>query len=362
MTKIFYENINKSNKIFYDKFMLSLKKVNKQGSYILGHNIKKFEENFAGYLGAKYCVSVANGLDALTISLKYLRLPKNSEVLVASNSYIACVISILNAGLKPVLVEPDIETYNIDPKQIKKKITKNTKAILAVHLYGKSCEMDEIIKICKNKNLALIEDCAQSHGSTYKNKKTGTFGQMGCFSFYPTKILGALGDGGAIICKKKHESIFFKKYRNYGSIKRYRNEIIGENSRLDEVQSLFLNIKLKDLNKIIKHKRELASVYFENLNNNFILPKIERNKRDVYYIFNVRHELRDKLRKYLLKKNISTDIHYPIPPYRQNALKKYFKDKFPIADEIHSSTLSLPISFAHTKSDIFKITKIMNRF
>ena len=185
---------------------------------------------------------------------------------------------------------------------------------------------------------------------------------MGCFSFYPTKILGALGDGGAIICKKKHESIFFKKYRNYGSIKRYRNEIIGENSRLDEVQSLFLNIKLKDLNKIIKHKRELASVYFENLNNNFILPKIERNKRDVYYIFNVRHELRDKLRKYLLKKNISTDIHYPIPPYRQNALKKYFKDKFPIADEIHSSTLSLPISFAHTKSDIFKITKIMNRF
>ena len=344
---IFYENINHVNKPFYKEFMASLKKLNINGSYILGKNVKKFEENFSNYLGTNYCVGVANGLDALTISLKSLQLPSNSEILVASNSYIACIISIINAGLKPVLVEPRIDNYNIDPKEIRKKITNKTKGILAVHLYGKSCDMDEILSICNKEKLYLIEDCAQSHGSTYKNKKTGTFGKYGCFSFYPTKLLGAIGDGGAIVCKKKNEINYFRKYRNYGSVKRYRNEIIGENSRLDEIQSLFLRIKLKYLDKIIKYKRGLSEVYFENLNNKFVVPLVEKHKKDSFYIFNIRHESRDRLRKYLQENNIMTDIHYPLPPYKQSALKNYFEDRYPISDEIHKTTISLPISFAH---------------
>jgi len=359
---MFYENLNKSNNKFYAEFMISLKKLNKKGAYILGPNVDKFENNFSKYLGAKYCVGVANGLDALTMSLKLLKLPNNSEVLVASNSYIACILSILNAGLKPVLVEPDLATYNIDPNKIKKKITKKTKVILAVHLYGKSCEMDKILKICKENKLYLIEDCAQSHGSKYKNVNTGLFGNFGCFSFYPTKTLGALGDGGAIICKLKKDSNLIKKKRNYGSVIRYKNEIIGQNSRLDEIQALFLNIKLKYLNRIIQHKKKLAEVYFENLNNNFILPKVEHHKSDTFYIFNVRHENRNKLREYLLKNNIKTDIHYPIPPFKQNALKPYFNESYPISEEIHKTTISLPISFAHTKDNINKVTKILNKF
>lgn len=359
---MFYENLNKSNKSFYSDFIKSLKKNNKDGTYILGKNVLKFEKNFSNFLGSKYCIGVANGLDALTISLKSLNLNRNSEVLVASNSYIACIISIINAGLKPVLVEPDIETYNIDPNAIKKKISKNTKVILAVHLYGKSCEMDEIIKICKDYKLYLIEDCAQSHGSTYKNKCTGLFGNYGCFSFYPTKLLGALGDGGAITCQKKSNKIYLQKFRNYGSIKRYKNEIIGQNSRLDEIQAIFLNIKLNSLKKIIKHKKKLAEIYFENLNDNFVKPKIEKHKSDTYYVFNIRHEKRNRLRKYLTEKKIMTDIHYPLPPYKQIALKGYFNDNFPISDEIHQTTISLPISFAHTTNDIFEITKIMNKF
>ena len=185
---MFYENLNKSNKIFYSEFISSLKKINKKGTYILGPNVNKFENNFSKFLGVNYCVSVANGLDALTMSLKSLNLPNNSEVLVASNSYIACILSILNAGLKPVLVEPDLATYNIDPNKITNKISKKTKAILAVHLYGKSCEMDKILKICKENNLYLIEDCAQSHGSKYKNVNTGLFGNFGCFVFIQLKL------------------------------------------------------------------------------------------------------------------------------------------------------------------------------
>lgn len=359
---MFYENLNKSNKLFYSEFINSLKKINKNGTYILGPNVGKFENNFSKYLGANHCVGVANGLDALTMSLKLLKLPNNSEVLVASNSYIACILSILNAGLKPVLIEPDLETYNIDPNKISNKISKKTKAILAVHLYGKSCEMDKILKICKEHNLYLIEDCAQSHGSKYKNVNTGLFGNFGCFSFYPTKTLGALGDGGAITCKTKKDSNLLKKQRNYGSVVRYKNEIIGQNSRLDEIQALFLNIKLKSLNKIISHKKKLAEIYFENLNNNFIVPKIEAHKSDTYYIFNIRHEARDRLRAYLMKRNIMTDIHYPIPPFKQTALKSYFNENYPISEEIHNTTVSLPISFAHTKNDINKVTKILNKF
>ena len=360
---IFYENLNKTNSEFYDEYINSLKKFKDEGSYILGDNLINFEKNFSKYIGARYCAGVANGLDALIISLKSLNLPKNSEVIVAANTYIASILAILNADLKPILVEPCIDTYNIDPIEIKKKITKNTKAIIAVHLYGKCCDMTAIGKICKKNNLFLIEDCAQSHGATFKNKSAGTFGNFACFSFYPTKLLGCLGDGGAVISKNKKDDLLIKKYRNYGSIKRYKNEIIGMNSRLDEIQAVFLNKKLKYLNKIIAHKKKLANVYFENIKNEFILPQIHNDYSDVYYVFNIRHEKRDRLRYFLKKNGIFTDIHYPTPPYKQKALKELFENKkFPISDKIHNTTLSLPISYSHSEKEIYKVAKLINRF
>ena len=223
--------------------------------------------------------------------------------------------------------------------------------------------MDEILKICKKNKLFLLEDCAQSHGAKYKNKKTGLFGDFGCFSFYPTKLLGGIGDGGAIVCNRADHYDYLKKFRNYGSVKKYNNEILGENSRLDEIQALFLNIKLKYLDKIISHKRKLAKIYFENLSDKYILPKLEKEKKDVFHIFNIRYKDRDRLKRYLEENKILTDIHYPIPPYRQKAVSKYFeREKFPISDEIHNTTLSLPISFAHTENDIYKITKVLNKF
>lgn len=358
-----YENLKKSNQKFFLEYEKSFSKILKSGWYILGKQVQKFEENFSKYLNIKNCVGVANGLDALTIAIQSLNLPKESEILVPSNTYVATVLAIINNGHKPVLVEPKLDTYNIDPKEIEKKITSKTKAILIVHLYGKPCEMDEILRICKKNHLFLLEDCAQSHGATYKNQMTGTFGDFGCFSFYPTKNLGAIGDAGALVC---HNDEFYqkvKKIRNYGSGKKYYNEEIGCNSRLDEIQAGFLNIKLKFLDKFTSHKRKLANIYLENLNNKFILPKVEKNYFDVYHIFNIRHEKRDQLKEFLLKKDIKTEIHYPIPPHKQEALKSFFKgEKFPIAEEIHKTTLSLPIAYFHTENDIMKVCKVMNKF
>ena len=223
--------------------------------------------------------------------------------------------------------------------------------------------MKNILNLCKENKLYLIEDCAQSHGAKYKNKYAGTFGHFGCFSFYPTKNLGCLGDGGAIISKLKAFDTEVKKFRNYGSIRRYQNEIIGSNSRLDEIQALFLNTKLKHLNNINKHKRKLANIYNSKLSNKFIKPKIEKNYYDVYYVYNIRISNRNSLIKFLNKNKIKTDIHYPMPPYKQKAVEHIFGiKKFPITEEIHNTTLSLPISFMHKEKDIKKICDIMNSF
>jgi dTDP-4-amino-4,6-dideoxygalactose transaminase len=223
--------------------------------------------------------------------------------------------------------------------------------------------MGPIIKICKENKLYLIEDCAQAHGAKYKNKYVGTFGDFGCFSFYPTKNLGCLGDGGAIVSRTKRNDINIKMLRNYGSLKRYKNEIIGFNSRLDEFQAAFLKIKLKYLDKINKHKRELASIYNKNLNNRFIKPVIQKDFYDVFYVYNVRYQKRDQLQKFLKSKKIITDIHYSLPPYKQNAIKALFQNqKFPISDEIHKTTLSLPISFMNTEKEIEKVCDIVNKF
>ena len=357
-----YENLYKSNLVFFEEFKKSFDETLNSGWFILGKNVERFEKDFAAYHNAEHCFGVASGLDALLLSLKAFDFEKGSEVIVPSDTYIATILSILLAGLKPVLVEPDITTYNIDPKKIEESINSKTKAIMIVHLYGKSCAMDEIITLCKKYNLKLIEDCAQSHGAKYKDKLTGTFGEFGAFSFYPTKNLGALGDAGAITTNDESLAKKIKRLRNYGSDVKYYNEVVGYNSRLDEIQAGFLRIKLKRLDEINEHKRKLANIYLDNLKSDFIKPVVDKDYFDVYHIFSVRHSKRDKLREYLLKNEIKTDIHYPVAPHKQTAMKNIIKGNFPISEEIHNTTLSLPCSFGHTVDEIYKVVEVMNKF
>ncbi len=358
--KIEYENSGKANQRFFEEYKRVFEEVLKSGRYILGENVEKFEEEFAKYLGVKYCIGVASGTDALTIAIESLDLPKGSEIIVPSNTFVATILAVIRCGHKPRLVEPDIRTYNIDPEKIEENITKRTRAIIAVHLYGKCCDMDRILAIAKKYNLYVIEDSAQAHGASYKQKKAGTFGILGCFSFYPTKNLGALGDGGAIVTNDENLAEKIKALRNYGWKERYYNDYIGFNSRLDEIQAAFLRVKLKYLDEINSHKRKLAKIYLENLSDEFIKPVVHPDYYDVYHIFNVRHKKRDEIRKFLLENGIGTAIHYPVPPHRQKALKGIIKGEFPISEEIHNTTISLPISFFHSEEDIMKVCEIMN--
>ena len=358
-----YENLGQLNKPFFEEYKTSFEETLNSGWYILGKNVKQFEEEFASYHQSKYCVGVTSGLDALILSLRAFNFEKDSEIIVPSNTYIATILSILHCGLKPILVEPDIKTYNIDPQKIEEKITPKTKALMIVHLYGKPCDMKPIMAIKEKYRLALIEDCAQSHGAKYFGKLTGKFGEFGAFSFYPTKNLGALGDAGAVLTDDAVLAQSIKRLRNYGSDEKYYNEIVGYNSRLHEMQAGFLSIKLKHLDEINAHKRKLAQIYFDNLKDDFIKPVVEDNVFDVFHIFNVRHPKRDALKEYLLKNEIKTEIHYPVPPHKQKAMAGVILEKdFPISEEIHSTTLSLPISFYHSENEIYKVVEVMNKF
>lgn len=356
-----YEDLKKVNERYISEFKAAFDNVMESGWFILGKNVAAFEKEFAEYIKVKYCTGVASGLDALTISLLSLGLPEKSEVIVASNTYIASILSIIHSGNVPVLVEPDINTYNIDPDRIESAITPRTRAIMVVHLYGKSCDMDPILSVCKSHSLYLIEDCAQSHGARYKGKKTGSFGDLAAFSFYPTKNLGCLGDGGAIVTNDPDLHKRTKMLRNYGSEKKYYNEFIGFNSRLDELQAAFLRVKLRDLDRINSFKRKLAGIYLANLKN-FIVPSINADFYDVYHIFNIRLKKRDLLREYLLKNGIKTEVHYPVPPHKQKALSSFKIKEMPLSEEIHDSTLSLPVSAANTEEEIFRVVDVLNQF
>jgi dTDP-4-amino-4,6-dideoxygalactose transaminase len=358
-----YEDLGKVNEPFIHAFTKTFDEVVKSGWFILGNRVKKFETEFANYCGTAFSCGVANGLDALLLSLKACDFEKGSEVIVPSNTYIATILAVLHAGLKPVLVEPDIQTYNINPDKIEEKITSNTRAILVVHLYGKLCDMERIMLIAHKRNLKVIEDCAQAHGAAFKNKRAGSFGDFGAFSFYPTKNLGALGDAGSVNTSDKALFRSIQILRNYGSEIKYHNEKIGYNSRLDELQAAFLSIKLPFLEKMNAHKNNLASLYRQGLKNDFIKPVVQKDYLDVYHIFNVRHENRDGLREFLLKNEIKTEIHYPVVPNQQQAMKGVLdKEPTPIADEIHRSTISLPISSFHTAFEIERVIETMNRF
>ena len=354
-----YENLKKVNEKLFHKYQDSFDKFIKSGWYVLGAQVSKFEEEFSSFCEVNHCIGVASGLDALILAINAFDFPKNSEIIVPANTYIATILAIVRNGFKPVLVEPDIKTYNIDSSKIEEKITDSTKAILVVHLYGKACEMDKISDIAYKHSLKIIEDCAQAHGAKFKNKKVGGFG-IGCFSFYPTKNLGALGDAGAITCKDEQYKDKIKSLRNYGSSVKYYNDDFGYNSRLDEIQAGFLSIKLKILDDITNHKRELARLYLDNLDNRFIQPMVNDDYFDVYHIFNIRHNKRNELKKYLLDNEVKTEIHYPLAPNEQKSMKTFITGKYPISKEIHNTTLSLPISYFHTKDDIMKVINLMN--
>jgi dTDP-4-amino-4,6-dideoxygalactose transaminase len=358
-----YENLEKANKPFFEEYQTVFSAVLKSGWFILGNRVTEFENSFAAYTGVRYCAGVASGLDALILALRALHLERGSEVLFPSNTYIATILSIIQNDLTPVPVEPDINTYNIDPEKIEEKITPHTRALIVVHLYGKACDMDPIMDICRRHNLWLIEDCAQSHGAKYKGKMTGSFGDFGAFSFYPTKNLGALGDAGALTTGSEDLDREIRTLRNYGSRTKYHNERVGYNSRLDELQAAFLSIKLKSLDSIICHKRKLAEIYLRDIPDNFIKPLIHEDFFDVYHIFNIRHEQRDSLKEYLESRGIKTDIHYPISPNKQNAMAGIL-DGFscPVSEEIHRTTLSLPISYFHSEEDVLRVADCLKGF
>jgi dTDP-4-amino-4,6-dideoxygalactose transaminase len=360
-----YENLSKLNDRFSNEFNECFQVFLDKGWFILGEQVSQFEFNFATYIGARHCVGLANGLDALTISLNAFNFKVGSEVIVPANTYIATILAIINAGLKPILVEPDISTYNLDPNLIEEAVTNKTVAILVVHLYGKCCEMDKISELSKRHGLKIIEDCAQAHGAKFRDSRAGTFGDVSAFSFYPTKNLGALGDAGGICTNSDELSHVIRMMRNYGSKKKYYNEIFGVNSRLAEIQAMFLDIKLKYLDELISHKRMLASLYFQFLKDDFIKPEIREDYFDVYHIFNIRHPRRDALKDFLFKNGILTEIHYPVPPHNQEAFKNSSlldKKDYPISEEIHRTTLSLPISLIHKEEDVLKVVEVLNRF
>ena len=358
-----YENLGRSNQFYFDEYKKAFEKVLESGWYILGDSVSQFEKEFSTYCGTRFCCGLANGLDAMILSLKTFQFAPGDEVIVPANTYIATILAVVHVGLKPILVEPDIRTYNIDASKIEEKISRRTRAILVVHLYGKVCEMDKVMKLADKYSIRVIEDCAQAHGASFKGIKAGAFGHFGAFSFYPTKNLGAIGDAGAATTSDEQLYTKIKTLRNYGSRVKYHNELVGYNSRLDELQAALLSIKLKQLDRLTLRKRDLAELYHEGLKKDIIKPHRHPDYYDVFHIYNIRHPQRDRLKEYLFKKEIKTEIHYPIAPNKQKAMEGIIDNvQTPIAEEIHQTTLSLPISFFHTENDILKVIEAVNSF
>ncbi len=338
-----------------------------RGWFIHGKACQNFEKEFADFCGTDHCIGVANGLDALTLIFSAYKeigiLTDNDEVIVPANTYIASILAISQNNLKPVLVEPDIHTCNLDPSKIEAKITSKTKAIMAVHLYGQVANMSLINEIAKKHDLKVIEDSAQAHAAMYEGKRSGNLADASGFSFYPGKNLGALGDGGAVTTNDKVLADTIRALGNYGSLKKYENLYKGVNSRLDELQSALLSVKLKHLDRDTKKRREIANYYLENINNkNIILPTLENKEAHVWHLFVIRTENRDKLQKFLLENDIQSMIHYPIPPHKQEAYKEWKNLSFPITEKIHAEVLSIPMSPVLMQEQIIKIVDVLNTY
>lgn len=357
-------DLKKINLRHEQAIMDAVQKFIHSGWYVLGEAVRNFEMEFSQYCGTKHCIGVANGLDALALIIKAYGIGVGDEVLVPSNTYIASILSISMNGATPVLVEPDLQTFNIDPTKIEKKITKKTKAIMVVHLYGQVCNMHSINKIAKKYNLKVIEDCAQAHGAKYNGDKAGSLGDAAAFSFYPGKNLGALGDAGAVTTNDDELAKKLYALRNYGSHKKYENLYKGTNSRLDEIQAVILSIKLRWLDEDNLKRREIAEYYIKNIDNALIdLPFVGLTPEShVWHLFVIRTVDRDSLQKYLLANSIQTLIHYPIPPHKQNAYKEWSHLQFPISEKIHREVLSLPISPVMEVEDVWRIVEVINGY
>lgn len=358
-------DLQKINQPYETEFQQKFQQFLNKGWYILGENVKQFESEFATYCGTKHCIGVANGLDALILIFRAYKelkkLQKGDEVIVPANTYIASIIAVLQNDLVPVLVEPNIETYNINPDEIEKHITPKTKAILPVHLYGQLCDMKAINEIAKKHNLLVIEDAAQAHGA--KSPSFGGVGEASGFSFYPGKNLGALADAGAITTNDAELAKTLFSLRNYGSQKKYENEFIGLNSRLDEIQAAFLRVKLKDLDRHNQKRREVAKRYLSEIKNEkIILPYYDNSEIHVFHLFVIRTENREDLQQYLLKNNIETLIHYPIAPHKQKAMKDFSHLSLPITEQIHNQVLSIPISPVLTDEEVSVIIDVLNNY
>lgn len=336
----------------------------RSGWYILGKEVSSFEEEFAVFTGAKYCVGLASGLDALWIAFRVLGIGTGDEVIVQGNTYIASVMGITINGATPVFVEPD-EYFGIDAKKIEEKITPKTKAILVVHLYGMASEMDKIVQICQKHNLRLIEDCAQSHGACYDNQMTGTFGDVGCFSFYPSKNLGAFGDAGAVIVNDENLAKDFKIFRNYGSEKRYYNKTVGANSRLDELQAGLLRIRLTHMQELTEEKAVIAERYSTKIRNSKIkLPQIRDRATCVWHQYVIQCDCRNDLIDYLNQKEIGTIIHYPIPPHLSEAYANlgHSKGFLPRTEYLADTVLSIPMYNGMTEQEQSYVIDMLNAF
>jgi dTDP-4-amino-4,6-dideoxygalactose transaminase len=333
--------------------------------YVMGEKLQTFEASYAKYNQTKYCVGVSNGLDALILALQALNIGKGDEVIVPSNTYIASVIAITTVGATPVFVEPRIDTYNINPELIEQKITKRTKAIMPVHLYGQACEMDYIMKLAEAYDLYVVEDNAQAHGSSYNGKLTGSFGHANGVSFYPGKNLGALGDAGAVTTNKEEIAEKIKALRNYGSHKKYHNDYVGLNRRLDELQAALLSVKLQYLNDWTQERKEIAKTYNQSLvGSNLILPQLASNADHVFHLYVVRTNKREELQEHLNNKGVGTLIHYPIPPHLQKAYKYlgYKKGDFPIAEELANTSISLPLWVGMDKNQLETVSDLIAKF
>jgi dTDP-4-amino-4,6-dideoxygalactose transaminase len=338
-------------------------RVIRSGWYILGNELSAFEEAFAGYCEASFCVGVANGLDAITLILKAMDLPIGSEVIVPANTYIASVLPLSFLHLKPVFVEPDWQTMLLDPALIEAAITSETRAIITVDLYGRSCEMEPIMELGAKYNLKVITDAAQAHGTYYQSKKSGGISHATAFSFYPTKNLGALGDAGAVMTSDPELAEKVRYLRNYGSLQRYKNEYQGVNSRLDEIQAAILNVKLPYLDAENATRRQIAKRYLDEINlPGLVLPPADRIQDDSWHLFVVRYPERERFIQYMNAKSIQTNVHYPLPIHQQRAYESMNAMSFPVTERIHREVISLPLNPVLKEDEVTYIIETVNRF
>lgn len=360
-------DLQKITQKYSNEIHAAVNRVVDSGWYLQGKENEKFETNYAQYIGTKYTIGCANGLDALIwIFRAYVEMgimQPGDEVIVPANTYIASILAISENGLKPVLVEPNIETYQIDDAKIEEAITKRTKAILIVHLYGQCAYTDKIGELCKKYSLKLVEDNAQAHGCKFNGRKTGSLGDAAGHSFYPGKNLGAFGDAGAVTTNDEELAKVVRAVANYGSQKKYVFKYCGRNSRLDEIQAVILDVKLRHLDEDVTLRKDVAKYYIEHITNpNIITPIIKDWDSHVFHIFTIRTKKRDELQKYLSENGVQTIIHYPIPPHKQECYKEWNSLSFPVTEQIHNEELSLPMSPVMTKEEIKVVVDLLNEW